>query len=65
MFACAAEDGYVSVWRVLRGSKLAHVKHLHAPDCQLTGVAFVGEAGAAVAATAYDCDAILSWRIDG
>lgn len=53
------------MWRVLRGGKLAHIKHLHAPDCHLTGVAFVGQGGTGVAATAYDCDAVMSWRIEG
>lgn len=65
MFACVAEDGYVSVWKMSGTSnKISHVAHIHAPDALLTGVAFVGANGQFVAATAYDVDAVLAWGLD-
>jgi len=62
LFACAAEDGHVSVWRALGGGKVEHHKYLSLEDSQMTGVAFVGAtSGSLVAATAYDYDAVVVW----
>ncbi|EOD06584.1 hypothetical protein EMIHUDRAFT_106816 [Emiliania huxleyi CCMP1516] len=51
IFACASEDGYVSVWDLEPGRRANHV---------LTGVAFVGNS---VAATAYDVSSLLTWSL--
>lgn len=67
--AAAAEDTYVSVWAItLTGADSSEVAVRNAamwsvPDAHLCGVAFHGDGGKRVSASAYDSTVLTTWTL--